>query len=236
MTTEFTIAIAFLAGLVSFLSPCILPVIPGFLSYLAGATLKDAKAKRLDIFLNSFFFVLGFSTVFAALGILLNTVLSAVAFEAQIWLARIGGAVIIFFGLYLTHLIRIPFMEREYKLQVKTKFKSKFLTSFIFGAAFASGWTPCVGAVLGGILGLATAQPGSAFLLLFSYSIGLGVPFLVVGLFAAQASKWIRKYSKPIYYVNILFGVLLIAIGVLAFTQNLNRITNFELVNQILLK
>lgn len=236
MHSEFTIFVAFLAGLVSFLSPCILPVIPGFLSYLAGATLKEADSKRLDIFLNSLFFVLGFSTVFAALGILLNTLLSAVAYEAQAWLARIGGAIIIFFGLYLTHLIRVPFLEREYKLQVKTKFKSKYLTSFLFGAAFASGWTPCVGAVLGGILGLAAAQPGSAFLLLFAYSIGLGVPFLVVGLFAAQASKWIQKYAKIIHYVNILFGVLLIVIGVLAFTQNLSLIANFELLNQFLLK
>ena len=233
---EFTIGIALLAGLISFLSPCVLPVIPGFLSYLAGTSIKDASSKRMEVFMNSVFFVLGFSVVFALLGVLLNTVLSDVAYTTQTWLARIGGGLIIFFGLFLVGLIRIPFLEREYKLNVRTKFKSKYLTSFLFGAAFAAGWTPCVGAVLGGILGLAASQPGSAFLLLFSYSIGLGIPFLFVGFFTAQASEFIRRYSGIIHYVNIAFGILLIGIGILAFTQNLGLVANFEILNKFLLK
>lgn len=233
---DLTILVAFLAGLVSFLSPCVLPVMPGFLSYLAGSTLKEAGARRFEIFLNSFFFVLGFSTIFALLGVLLNTVLSAIAYEAQTWLARIGGAIIIFFGLYLTGLIRLPFLEREYKFHLKTRFKSKYLTSFVFGAAFASGWTPCVGAVLGGILGLAASNPGSSFFLLFSYSLGLGLPFLLLGAFAAQGADLIRKFSKYLKTVNIIFGVLLVVIGVLAFTQNLDRVANFDFINKLLLQ
>ncbi|MEK7146178.1 MAG: cytochrome c biogenesis protein CcdA, partial [Patescibacteria group bacterium] len=228
---DLTLLVAFLAGLVSFLSPCVLPVMPGFLSYLAGSTLKEANARRFEIFLNSFFFVLGFSVIFALLGVLLNTVLSAIAYEAQTWLARIGGAIIIFFGLYLTGLIHLPFLEREYKFHLKTKFKSKYLTSFVFGAAFASGWTPCVGAVLGGILGLAASNPGSSFLLLFSYSLGLGLPFLLLGAFAAQGAQLIQKFAKYLRIVNIVFGVLLIVIGVLAFTQNLDSVANFDLLN-----
>jgi len=231
-----TIAVAFLAGLVSFLSPCVLPIIPGFLAYLAGASLDESGSKRKDIFLNSLFFVLGFSVIFAVLGILLNTVFERVAYDVQIWLARIGGALIVFFGLYLVGLIRVPFLEREYKPAMNIKVKSKYLTSFLFGSAFAAGWTPCVGAVLGGILGLAAAQPGSAFALLFSYSLGLGIPFLVVGLFASQAANAINKYAHVLRYASIVFGVILIAIGILAFTQNLGRIANLEVLNRWLLK
>lgn len=233
---ELNLAITFLAGVVSFLSPCVLPIIPGFLAYLAGASLSESSSRRKDIFLTSVFFVLGFSAVFSILGVILNTILEAVAYDAQIWLARIGGALIIFFGLYLTGLIKIPFLEREYKFSVKTKFSSRHLTSFVFGAAFAAGWTPCVGAVLGGILGLAATAPSSALFLLFSYSLGLGLPFLVVGLFASQSSALINKYSYLLKYVNIIFGIILIALGVLAFTQNLNLIANLEILNKILLK
>lgn len=233
---ELSITFAFIAGLVSFLSPCMLPIIPGFFSYLAGASLSESKSKRKDIFLASLFFVLGFAAVFSILGVVLNTILEAVAYDAQIWLSRIGGGIIILFGLYLTRLIKIPFLEREYKLTVKTKFRSRHLTSFAFGAAFAAGWTPCVGAVLGGILGLAASAPGSAFPLLFSYSLGLGVPFLFVGLFTSQASNLINRYAHILKYVNIVFGIVLIVLGILAFTQNLNRIANFELLNRLLLQ
>lgn len=234
--TEVTLFAAFLAGIVSFLAPCVLPIIPGFLAYLSGASLKEANIKRKEIFLNSLFFVLGFSAIFSLLGVLLNTVLESIAYDAQAWLSRIGGGLVIFFGLYLTGLIRIPFLEREHKFNVTGKFKSRYLTSFVFGAAFAAGWTPCVGAALGAILGLAASQPGIAFYLLLSYSLGLGVPFLLVGLFAAQASNLINRYAKQLSYVNKAFGVILIILGILMFTQQLSRIANFEFLNKILLK
>src|SRR3989338_7008131 len=233
---EISLTIAFLAGLGSFLSPCVLPIITGFLAYLAGSSLSESSSRRKDIFLASVFFVLGFATVFSILGVILNTVLEVIAYDAQTWLARIGGALIIFFGLYLTGLIKIPFLEREYKLTVKTKFKSRHLTSLVFGAAFAAGWTPCVGAVLGGILGLAASAPGSALTLLFVYSLGLGLPFLAVGLFASQSSLLINKYAYLLRYVNIIFGFILIGLGILAFTQQLSRVANLELLNQFLLK
>jgi len=233
---ELNFAIAFIAGLVSFLAPCVLPIIPGFLAYLAGSKVSESGSHRAQIFINSVFFVLGFSSVFAILGVLLNTVLSSVAYGTQIWLGRIGGAMIIFFGLYLIGLIRLSFMEREYKMRVTKKFNSRYFTSFVFGAAFAAGWTPCVGAVLGSILGLAATAPGSAFGLLFSYSIGLGLPFLLVGLFAAQANAFINKYAKAAKVINVIFGALLIVLGVLIFTGNLSRIANFGFLNNFLLK
>lgn len=234
--TQIPILVSFIAGLVSFLSPCVLPIIPGFLAYLAGASLSEAETKRKDIFFASVFFVLGFAAVFSILGVILNTILERVEYDAQIWLARIGGTIVIIFGLYLTGLLKLPFLEREWRLTVKTKFRSKYLTSFLFGAAFAAGWTPCVGAVLGGILGLAATAPGSALALLFSYSLGLGVPFLLVGLFASRATSFISRYATRLQYVSRAFGVILIGLGILAFTQNLSRIANLELLNRILLR
>jgi len=234
--TELTMVIAFTAGLVSFLSPCVLPIVPGFLAYLAGTSVSRGHTKRKDIFLNSLFFVLGFSVIFALLGILLNTLLEGVAYSVQTWLSRIGGTIIIFFGLYLTGLIALPFLERAHKFNVKIKFQSHYFTSFLFGSAFAAGWTPCVGAALGATLGLAATQPGIAFNLLLSYSLGLGIPFIIVGLFAAQAVGIINRYSHILKYINIAFGGILIVLGILVFTQSLNLIANLELLNRILLR
>ncbi|OGZ00980.1 MAG: hypothetical protein A3B13_02660 [Candidatus Liptonbacteria bacterium RIFCSPLOWO2_01_FULL_45_15] len=234
--TEGLIVGAFLGGLISFLAPCVLPIIPGFLAYLAGASTTDTGSKRREIFINSVFFVLGFSIVFALLGVLLNTLLENIAYDVQLWLSRIGGIMIIFFGLYLIGLIKIPFLEKEYKLGVNTKFKSRYATSFFFGLAFAAGWTPCVGPALGVILGLAATQPGSAFILLLTYALGLGIPFLIVGAFTGQAADFINRHIVGLKYLNIVFGVILLALGVLIFTQKLSLIANFEFLNKILLK
>ena len=233
---ELSLVVAFLAGIVSFLSPCILPIIPGFLAYLAGSSLGDIKGKRLEIFLTSVFFVFGFSVVFSLLGVVLNTLLSQVAYSAQAWLARGGGVIIIVFGLYLTGLLKIPFLEREWRLPVKTKFSSRYVTAFLFGAAFAAGWSPCVGAVLGAILGLAASAPGSAFLLLFTYSLGLGIPFLLVGLFVSRATGFIQRSAKWFDLISKIFGYVLVVLGILAFTQNLSLVANLELLNRFLLK
>ncbi len=226
---------AFLAGLVSFLAPCVLPIIPGFLAYLGGSA-GDAgpDEKRREVFLNSVFFVLGFSTVFSLLGILLQTVLRNVGGEVQMWLSRLGGLIIIFFGLYLLGLIRIRFLEKNHAVSVKKKFNSRYITSFVFGLAFAVGWTPCAGAVLGAILTLAATAPVSAFFLLFFYSLGLGVPFLIVGAFTAAATRLIERFGTAAKYINIIFALILIVLGVLVFTENLSLIGNFSFVNKLL--
>ncbi len=236
MTSDTTLFIAFIGGIVAFLSPCVLPIIPGFLAYLAGESIgSDQKPNRLPIFINSVFFVLGFSVIFALIGVLLNTLLEAVAYDAQLWLARIGGAIVILFGLYLVGLWKPKFLQQEHKIQVK-QHKSRYLTSFLFGAAFAAGWTPCVGAVLGAILALAATQPGAAFSLLLAFALGLGVPFLIVGAFAAEATIWIHKYGKVAKVINVIFGIALIALGILIFTNNLARLANFEILNNYLLE
>src|SRR3989344_2689318 len=229
---EVTLIAAFIAGLFSFLSPCVLPLIPGFLAYLSGTSLKDPN--RVKMFLNSVFFVLGFASVFALLGVLFNTLLSTVSFTVQEWLSRIGG-VIIFFGLYLVGLLKLPFLEREHKFSVK-KFSISYVTSFVFGAAFAVGWTPCVGAILGSVFALAISQPGQSFFLLLAYSLGLGLPFLLVGLFATQALALINRSQKFLKYFNIVVGILIILLGILVFTQTLGFVANFGFVNALLLK
>jgi cytochrome c-type biogenesis protein len=231
------ITTAFVAGLVSFLAPCVLPIIPGFLAYIAGSSSDESTHKQRDIFVNSIFFVFGFSFVFALLGILLQTLLASSGPSVQMWLSRAGGIVIIFFGLYLAGLIRLGFLERTYTPKVKRDGGySRYFTSFLFGVAFAVGWTPCTGAVLGGILGLAASSPVSAFVLLFSYALGLGLPFLLVGFFTAQATSLIARMGSVLIYVNIVFGIILVALGVLVFTQDLSLVGNFDFVSSFLLR
>ena len=197
---------------------------------------KPVKEKRdWRIFLASVFFVLGFAVVFSLVGVLLQSVLSEAAPSIQVWLGRVGGVIIIAFGLYLLGLLKIKFLEKEHKLQVKKKFNSMYLTSFVFGAACAVGWTPCVGAVLGAILTLAVIQPGTAFFLMMAYSLGLGIPFLLVGLFTSQARKLIIRAGKWIKYFQYLFGAILVFIGVLVFTNQLSRIANLEIVTNLLI-
>lgn len=187
------------------------------------------------IFISSVFFVLGFSTIFALLGVLLQSVLSGVAYSVQTWLSRLGGVIIILFGLYTLGLIKINILQREFKIHPKLRFKSAYITAFVFGAAFAVGWTPCVGPILGAILTLAVTSPSTSFFLLTSYSIGLGVPFLLVGLFTNQAQALIRKAGKWLDYLNKFFGAFLVLLGVLIFTSQIGRIANFGIITDILM-
>jgi len=225
---ELSIIIAFVAGLLSFLSPCILPIIPGFIGYLSGASAQGAHARR-ETFLNSFFFVFGFSTIFALLGVLLNTALESVSYSVQIWLSRLGGAVIIIFALHIIGLIKIGFLMRDHKIEVKKKFRIQYVTSFVFGASFAVGWSPCVGAILGSVFALAVSQPGSAFILLMAYALGLGLPFLAVGLFSDKIFVLLNKSTRFLKYFNIIVGILLLILGVLVFTNNLSLVASYLL-------
>lgn len=183
-----------------------------------------------ETFKCSIFFVLGFALIFSLLGVLLQTILTNVGYTVQDWLSRIGGVIIILFGLYIMGLIKPKFLEREHKLAVNRAFKSSYAASFVFGAAFAVGWTPCVTAALGAILSLAATKPSSAFILLMAYTIGLGVPFLLVGLFTESASRLIQRAGKAVRYLQIIFGALLVIIGIFIFVNQLSRIANLESV------
>jgi cytochrome c-type biogenesis protein len=192
------------------------------------------KKRDWNVFLSSVFFVFGFSMVFSIVGILLQTVLAHASQSAEVWLGRVGGVVIILFGLFLLKLFTPKFLERDHKMAVRKRFHSYFLTSFVFGAAFAVGWTPCVSAALGAILALASTQASSAFLLLFFYTLGIGIPFLLVGLFTTQAQTLIDKAGKWLLYFQYIFGVLLVITGVFIFTGELSQIANIQFLTTFL--
>ena len=188
-----------------------------------------------SVFFSSVFFVLGFSLVFSLVGVLLQTILSNASYTVQEWLGRIGGAVIILFGFFLLVLFTPAFLKRDHKIAVRHQFHSHYITSFVFGAAFAVGWTPCVSAALGAILALAATSAGSAFLLLFAYTLGIGIPFLLVGLFTNHAQTLINRLGKKLQYVQYFFGIVLIVLGMLVFTGTLSRVANLQFLTDILL-
>ena len=246
---ETSVLISALAGAGSFFSPCILPIIPAFVSYLSGTALTEIqsqnqslsgasvamkKSTRLNIFLNTVYFVLGFSLVFAIMGVVLNSFLANVGTGFQTTFQVIGGAVIIAFGGYLILSMKLRLLNFEKRMRNLPRFKTTYLTSFVFGAAFAAGWTPCVGPILGSTLTLAATQPGAAYNALLAYSLGLGVPFLITGAFFSQATGIIRKMVKHLKYFNLAMGSLLIILGILVFTNNLSLLGNFPLADQVL--
>ncbi len=246
---ETNVLISALAGVGSFFSPCILPIIPAFVSYLSGTALTEMQSQsqslnspsialkqstRLNIFLNTVYFVLGFSLVFAIMGVILNSFLANFATSFQTTFQVIGGAVIISFGGYLILSTKLRVLNFEKKMTNLPRFKTTYLTSFVFGAAFASGWTPCVGPILGTTLTLAATSPGAAYNSLLAYSLGLGLPFLITGAFFSQSTKIIRKMVKYLKYFNPLMGAILIILGILVLTNQLSIIGNFPLANEII--
>lgn len=231
---EITLFIAFIAGVLSFTSPCILPLVPAFIAYMSGVSADHLRqrAKKPDAFVNSVLFVLGFSLVFSIMGVVINTAFSGIAGDARAWLGRIGGAAIILFGLHLAGVLKLPFLGRDRKIQVKAH--HRYLTSFLFGVAFAAGWTPCIGAILGSILVIAITQPETSFYMLLAYSMGLGVPFILAGLFTEQATGLIARYGNLMKYFTIVSGTFLVAVGVLVFTGQLEAIANLALAADML--
>lgn len=244
---ETSVLVSALAGAGSFFSPCILPIVPAFVSYLSGTTLSEVQNQdkgqgqvtvkrmtRLNIFLNTVYFVLGFSLVFAVLGVIFNSVLVNAGTGFQGTLQWVGGIVIVVFGAYLILSTKFRQLNFERRMTNLPRFKTTYLTSFIFGAAFASGWTPCVGPILGSTLTLAATSPGAAYNSLLAYALGLGVPFLITGAFFSQATGVIRKMVKHLKYFNPIMGAVLIILGILVFTNQLSILASFPLTENII--
>lgn len=241
--SEITLAVAALAGLSSFVAPCILPMIPAFLAYISGTTISDLNQKndvktfsvnRINIILNTIFFVLGFSVVFSALGVIINSTLGSSASELISGFNQVGGIIIIGFGIFLLLTVKIRTLNIEKRFIPKRE-KASYPLSFLFGLAFAAGWTPCVGPILGTILTLAASTPALSFNLLLAYSLGLGIPFIVMGVFFSRATRMIRSISKHLKYYSIIIGTLIIILGVLVFTNQLVYIANFPLLNELII-
>ena len=220
---------AFGAGLLSFLSPCVFPLVPGYLSYLAGTSVQEAQSQtttRWRISGHALCFVLGFALIFALLGATTSLLGSALRAYQQV-LAQLAGLLLVLFGIALTGLVPVPWLSREHRIQVKPG-ASAWWRSGLIGVAFGAGWSACTGPILGSILALtavsATLEQGVIFLL--AYALGLGLPFLLVGILVDRVSplmRSIRRYTGPI---SLIGGVILILMGMLIFSGRLDQLAN----------
>jgi cytochrome c-type biogenesis protein len=217
---------AFVSGLLSFFTPCILPLVPSYLIYISGITVSDVAAPtrehRKRVFLHSFCFILGFSFVFVALGISSSLVGGFLA-DYQAYIIRLGGIVLIVLGLFYLDIIKISFFNRQHMLQLEKK-PIGFMGSFIVGVTFSLGWTPCVGPALSSILIMASmgGEVSYGTYLLSFYSLGLAIPFIVSSLLFDRLFALLKRYGSVARYAVKVLGVLLICLGLLMVTSYYN--------------
>ena len=220
-----TLSIAFVGGIATFLSPCILPLVPVYLANIAGASvLTSDLPDRRRIFLHTISFIVGFSLVFTALGASFG-LLGAVAPEEV--LEKVAGALLITFGIFIGAAAKIPWLNYEKRFNFPRAEGTGYLRSLLIGVIFSLGWTPCVGPILGGILALAASSQTAwqGVYLLLAYCIGLGLPFIAVSLALGAASRYIRWLSRHAFITSIVAAVLLISIGILMLTGYLDYLS-----------
>ena len=236
--TDVTFWIAFTAGILSFFSPCVLPLIPSYITYITGLSfgqLKEAHPGtkvRLTVLLHSLVFIAGFSLVFISLGAIAG--IASSSFQTHLreglgWVQKIGGILIFLFGVHLSGLFHFGVLLGEKRVQIHSK-PSGFVGTFLVGLAFAAGWTPCIGPILGAILALAAGTSGDAgrgVLLLAVYSAGLGIPFLLSGLLFHSFLNFFNRFRKYIRLMEIFTGVLLMAAGVMLFFDMIGRFSGY---------
>ncbi len=226
-----TIGLAFLAGLVSFVSPCVLPLVPAYLSFLTGSSLEELQADagpavRARAISHALAFILGFSIVFIALG-LTASALGAVLNQHRVLIAQIGGAVVIVLGLQMMGVVRIPFLMMDKRIH-KQHSKQTLWTSVIVGIAFAAGWSPCIGPILSGILFIASqAHTFQAMLLLVAYSLGLAVPFFITALAIGSVLPLLNRIKRFLPTIEFISGLFLVAVGLVLVTNTFVYITGW---------
>jgi cytochrome c-type biogenesis protein len=220
-------AVAFGAGLLSFLSPCVLPLVPSYLGFLTGMTLPELGTRRRTALIHALLFVTGFSLVFILLGASATALGRALGYY-QVWLQRVGGILIILFGLLCLGVFSIPRLLSEYRVRLERK-PVGYLGSALVGMAFAAGWTPCIGPVLGGILGLAATSRdvGRGMVLLAVYSAGLALPFLVAAVAVESFLAWFQRFRTFLPWVMRISGLLLILVGGLLVTGEFTRLAGW---------
>jgi cytochrome c-type biogenesis protein len=226
-TASLGLAVAFAAGLLSFLSPCVLPLVPSYVGFLTGMTLPEMSNRRKAALLHAFCFVLGFSLVFVLLGATATALGRALNYY-QVWLQRAGGILIIAFGLVCLGVVRADWLTRDRRLHLEQK-PVGFLGSTLVGMAFAAGWTPCIGPVLGGILSLAatTDDLTRGVLLLTAYSAGLAVPFLLAAVAVESFLDWFQRFRRFLPWVMRISGLVLIFVGILIVTGEFTRLAGW---------
>ena len=221
------VLVAFAAGLLSFLSPCVLPLVPSYIGFLTGMTAPDAVNRRRITVTHALCFVLGFTLVFLALGAGASAFGAALKSQ-KLLLARIGGVVIILFGLWTVGIVKLPFLEREQRFQVDEK-PVGYLGSSLVGMAFAAGWVPCIGPILGAILTL-TASEGDlsrGMALLTAYSAGLAIPFVLAAFALDAFLDWFKGFRRHLGTVKVVSGILLIAVGILLVSGDFTRLATW---------
>ncbi|MGH7754081.1 MAG: cytochrome c biogenesis CcdA family protein [Gemmatimonadales bacterium] len=219
-TTTVSVFVAFFAGILSFLSPCVLPLIPSYVSYLTGMrSPQEIVAKRRQTLLHATMFIAGFSLIFVALG-LGATALGRALGAGQVWLGRIGGILLLVLGLYLLGAIRWGFLARERRFEFRDK-PVGYAGSALVGLFFGAAWTPCIGPILGGILTLsaATATVGQGAILLAAYALGLAIPFFVAAVALDRFLVWFQGFKRWLPWVERAAGVLLVVLGILLITD-----------------
>lgn len=224
------IGIAFLAGLASFLSPCVFSLVPAYVGYLGGrsvATTAAGKGSRWLTLSHGLAFVLGFSVIFISLGLAASAI-GGLLYNLRNWLATIGGIVVIIFGIHMTGLFRIPFLEYDLRPQTAPDRQRGYLASFLMGIFFSAGWSPCVGPILGSILTLSMSGGSitQGLLLLSAYSAGLAIPFLIASTQISLVTTVIRRYGKVMRYIEILMGILLILVGLLLLSGRFEQLAS----------
>ncbi|HTX60088.1 MAG TPA: cytochrome c biogenesis protein CcdA [Verrucomicrobiae bacterium] len=218
-TTHITVGIAFLAGLVSFISPCVLPLVPAYLSLLTGESLEDLKAEtaasaRAQTIAHALAFVLGFSVIFIALGLTASSIGGALS-EHRTLIAQVGGVLVVILGLHMMGMLRIPFLMMDKRAHVVHDRRS-FWTSFVVGMAFAAGWSPCIGPILAGILAIASQQhTGEAALLLACYSAGLALPFLLTAFAIGAILPALNHIKRFLPAIEFAAGAFLVVVGLI---------------------
>jgi cytochrome c-type biogenesis protein len=226
---QVTLGLAFLAGLASFLSPCVFSLVPAYIGYLGGRAAggEVTANNRFVTFTHGLAFVLGFSLVFITLGVA-SSAFGRLLFDLRFILAKVGGIIVIIFGLHMIGVFRIPFLEYDTRVQQIPDRKWGYLSSALMGVFFSAGWAPCVGPVLGSILTLAMngGSLSTGVSLLSAYSAGLAIPFLFAALGVGWVSIMLRKYGKVMHYVEIGMGVVLVILGIMLFADV------FELIAQ----
>jgi cytochrome c-type biogenesis protein len=226
-----SILTAFIFGIISFVSPCVLPIVPGYLSFISGYSFDEmVRSTRSELFrkvtLNSILFIIGFSMIFVALGASATAVGQFLLQKLDLF-SKIAGAIIVVFGLHMMGIFKIKFLNYEKKFHTGKRIGP--LGSFVAGLAFAFGWTPCIGPVLAAILTIAAQQDtiGKGIVLLSVYSLGLGIPFLVTSLSINAFLAFFKKFSKYIRWVEIAGGAFLIIVGVLIMTNSLTVLSGY---------
>lgn len=219
-----TVLVAFTAGLLSFLSPCVLPLVPSYLTFITGLGLEDVSRARRTTLLHALLFVLGFSFIFVSLGAG-ATAFGQLMLAYRSWIARAGGVLMIVMGLWMLGVLRVDALQRERRMHISDK-PLGYLGTVVVGIAFGAGWTPCLGPTLGAILILAANQTDmtKGIGLLSAYSAGLAVPFLLAALALERFLTFFQKFKKNLGTVNRIAGVLLILVGVLMFSGWFERL------------